>query len=34
MDEDTLRKRACKLAKYKYLVTLYRTLVGKKVIRC
>ena len=32
MDEETLRKRACKLAKHKYLATLYKTLVGKKVL--
>ena len=32
MDEETLRKRACKLAKHKYLATLYKTLVGKHVL--
>ena len=32
MDEETLRKRACKLAKHKYLATLYKTLVGKNVL--
>eukprot|EP00484_Ammonia_sp_Unknown_P014884 CAMPEP_0197076560 /NCGR_PEP_ID=MMETSP1384-20130603/212180_1 /TAXON_ID=29189 /ORGANISM="Ammonia sp." /LENGTH=944 /DNA_ID=CAMNT_0042515419 /DNA_START=29 /DNA_END=2863 /DNA_ORIENTATION=- len=32
MDEETLRKRACKLAKHQYLATLYKTLVGKKVL--
>eukprot|EP01084_Bolivina_argentea_P137540 242251_1 len=32
MNEETLRKRACKLAKHKYLATLYKTLVGKNVL--
>eukprot|EP01083_Nonionella_stella_P294191 1000320_1 len=32
MNEETLRQRACKLAKHKYLATLYKTLVGKDVL--